>query len=179
MVSHELRNPMNSLNGFVKVVLQGRAGGLTALQQDFLQMADGQIEQLKGRIAELLEFNRLKAGRLSLNPQWSDLSLLVSGTVNRLSLQAEERGLTLHNHVAAELPECWCDSARIGQVVTNLVENAMKATPASGSITVSSEVHEDDIWIRVRDTGVGMPAADLGKIFQRFYRVAEARQRPR
>lgn len=173
MVSHELRNPLHSLNGFVKVVLQGRAGELTSLQQDFLQMADTQIEQLKGRIAELLEFNRLKAGRLSLNPQWSDLSLLVRGTINRLSLQAEERGITLVNHVSSELPECWCDSARIGQVVTNLVENAIKATPGTGTITVSSEVHENDVWVRVRDTGVGIPAADLGKIFQRFYRVAK------
>ncbi|MFO7167151.1 MAG: ATP-binding protein [Chloroflexota bacterium] len=173
MVSHELRNPLHSLNGFVKVVLQGRAGALTALQQDFLQMADGQIEQLKGRIAELLEFNRLKAGRLSLNPQWSDLSLLITGTLNRLTLQAEERGLTLVNQVAEQLPECWCDSARIGQVLTNLVENAIKATPPGGTITVSAETHDDEIWLRVRDTGVGIPAAELGKIFNRFYRVAK------
>jgi two-component system, NtrC family, sensor histidine kinase KinB len=173
MVSHELRNPLHSLNGFVKVVLQGRAGGLTSLQQDFLQMADGQIEQLKGRIAELLEFNRLKAGRLSLNPQWSDLALLVNGTINRLSLQAEERGLVLVNQVDTYLPECWCDSARIGQVLTNLVENAIKATPSGGSITVSSELHEREVWVRVRDTGVGIPASELGKIFQRFYRVAK------
>jgi signal transduction histidine kinase len=173
MVSHELRNPLHSLNGFVKVVLQGRAGELNALQQDFLQMADSQIEQLKGRIAELLEFNRLKAGRLSLNPQWSDLTLLVNGTVNRLSLQAEERGLTLVNNLSRELPECWCDSARIGQVLTNLIENAIKATPSGGSITVSSEIHDNDVWVRVRDTGVGIPAGELGKIFQRFYRVAK------
>jgi signal transduction histidine kinase len=173
MVSHELRNPIHSLNGFVKVVLQGRAGTLTELQQDFLQMADAQIEQLKGRIAELLEFNRLKAGRLSLNPQWSDLSLLITGTLNRLSLQAEERGLALVNGVTRHIPETWCDSARIGQVLTNLVENAIKATPPGGTITVSGEIHEQEVWVRVRDTGVGIPASDLGKIFQRFYRVAK------
>lgn len=172
MVSHELRNPIHSLNGFVKLVLQGRAGALTALQQDFLQIADSQIEQLKGRIAELLEFNRLKAGKLSLNPQMSDLGLLVNGTVNRLTLQAEERGLTLVNQIGRELPECWCDSARIGQVLTNLIENAIKATP-SGTITVSAETHDAEVWVRVRDTGVGIPAAELGKIFQRFYRVAK------
>jgi signal transduction histidine kinase len=171
MVSHELRNPLHSLNGFVKVVLQGRAGALTSLQQDFLQMADSQIEQLKGRIAELLEFNRLKAGRLSLNPQWSDLGLLAVGTLNRLKLQAEERGLTLISLVEEHLPDCWCDSARIGQVLTNLVENAIKATPPGGTITVNSEIHEAEVWLRVRDTGVGIPAGELGKIFQRFYRV--------
>ncbi|MEN9935420.1 MAG: hypothetical protein RLZZ387_1999 [Chloroflexota bacterium] len=178
MVSHELRNPLHSLNGFVKVVLQGRAGTLTSLQQDFLQMADGQIEQLKGRIAELLEFNRLKAGKLSLSPQWSDLSLLATGTLARLSLQAEERGLTLVNRVHDSLPEVWCDSARIGQVVTNLVENAMKATPPGGTIWVSSEIGEGEVWLRVRDTGVGIPASELGKIFQRFYQVAQHRGAP-
>jgi signal transduction histidine kinase len=171
MVSHELRNPLNSLNGFIKVVLQGRAGALTPLQHEFLEIADGQIEQLKGRIAELLEFNRLEAGRLALDPQWNDLPLLASATITRLQLQAEQAGLTLLNAVADDLPESYFDSERIGQVLTNLVENAIKATPPGGSITVRSEVHDSEIWLRVCDTGVGIPASELGKVFQRFYRV--------
>lgn len=171
MVSHELRNPLNSLNGFIKVVLQGRAGALTPLQHEFLGIADGQIEQLKGRIAELLEFNRLEAGRLELNPQWNDLPLLTVGTIARLSLQAEQAGLTLINEVDNYLPECLFDSERIGQVLTNLIENAQKATPPGGTITVSSELHETEIWIRVCDTGIGIPAEEQGKVFQRFYRA--------
>jgi signal transduction histidine kinase len=171
MVSHELRNPLNSLNGFIKVVLQGRAGALTPLQHEFLEIADGQVEQLKGRIAELLEFNRLEAGRLALDPKWNDLPLLVSATVTRLHLQAEQSGLTLTNTVADDLPECFFDSERIGQVLTNLIENAIKATPPGGSITVRSELHDSEVWLRICDTGVGIPASELGKVFQRFYRV--------
>jgi signal transduction histidine kinase len=171
MVSHELRNPLNSLNGFIKVVLQGRAGALTPLQHEFLEIADGQIEQLKGRIAELLEFNRLEAGRLALDPQWNDLPLLVSATVTRLQLQAEQTGLTLLNVVADDLPESFFDSERIGQVLTNLIENAIKATPPGGSIIVRSELHASEVWLRVCDTGIGIPASELGKVFQRFYRV--------
>jgi signal transduction histidine kinase len=171
MVSHELRNPLNSLNGFIKVVLQGRAGALTSLQHEFLQIADDQIEQLKGRIAELLEFNRLDAGRLALNPQWNDLPLLTTGTIARLRLQAEQSGVTLINEVDDSLPECFFDSERIGQVLTNLIENAIKATPPGGSITVRSELHETEIWMRVCDTGVGIPVEEQSKIFQRFYRV--------
>jgi signal transduction histidine kinase len=171
MVSHELRNPLNSLNGFIKVVLQGRAGALTPLQHEFLEIADGQIEQLKGRIAELLEFNRLEAGRLALDPQWNDLPLLASATVMRLQLQAEQAGLALLNAVADDLPESFFDSERIGQVLTNLIENAIKATPPGGSITVRSELHDSEVWLRICDTGVGIPASELSKVFQRFYRV--------
>ncbi len=178
MVSHELRNPVHTLNGFLKVVLQGRAGALTALQLDFLQMADAQTEQLKGRIAELLEFNKMRAGRLTLAPDWNDLSALVTDMLNRLQLSAEERGLTLYNRVDPALPEAFFDGPRIGQVVTNLTENAFKATPQGGSVTVSSEYHDHEIWVRIRDTGVGIPAAELPKIFQRFYRVAKHTRGP-
>ncbi|MBK9711239.1 MAG: GAF domain-containing protein [Kouleothrix sp.] len=171
MVSHELRNPLNSLNGFIKVVLRGQAGALTPLQHEFLAIADGQVEQLKSRIAELLEYNRVEAGRLVLDPQWNDLALLVTGTTTRLTLQAEQNGLTLVNEVDSLLPECQFDSERIGQVLNNLIENAIKATPPGGTITLRSELYEDEVWIRVSDTGVGIPVEDQGKIFQRFYRA--------
>jgi signal transduction histidine kinase len=171
MVAHELRNPLNSLNGFIKVVLRGQAGALTALQHEFLEIADGQVEQLKGRISELLEYNRVEAGRLVLDPQWNDLSLLVAGTATRLALQAEQNGLALFNEVDTDLPECMFDSERIGQVLNNLIENAIKATPPGGSITLRSELYEDEVWVRVCDTGVGIPAEEQTKIFQRFYRA--------
>lgn len=174
MVSHELRNPLHSLNGFVKVVLQGRAGTLTPLQQEFLSMADDQVAQLSGRIAELLEYNRFKAGRLALHPETGDLNLLIDGTVNRLMLQAEQQGLALFNYTP-ELPMCRLDTQRIGQVLTNLIENAMKATASGGKITVSGEIRETEVWVRVADTGVGIPAQDVPKIFQRFYQVAKHR----
>lgn len=175
MVSHELRNPLHTLNGFVKLVLQERAGPLTPLQQDFLKMADEQIEQLSGRIAELLEYNRFKAGRLALRPEVGDLALLISGTVNRLKLQAEQQQLALVNHVT-HLPLCRFDGQRIGQVLTNLIENAIKATPTGGTICISADVHDQEVWVRVSDTGVGIPASELGKIFQRFYQVAKHRR---
>ncbi|NOK59525.1 MAG: hypothetical protein GFH27_549285n49 [Chloroflexi bacterium AL-W] len=171
MVAHELRNPLNSLNGFIKIVLQGRAGELTPLQEEFLGIADGQVEQLKGRISELLEYNRLEAGRLVLNPQWDNIPSLIDETIIRLSLQAEQAGIHLTHTVDYELPESYFDSERIGQVVTNLVENAIKASPDGGSITVFSELYDDEIWIGVRDTGVGIPEDERLRIFQAFYRA--------
>lgn len=171
MVSHELRNPLNTLNGFLKVVLQGKAGALNDLQQEFLGLADGQAEALKGRITELLEFNRLEAGRLRLHPQWGNLSDLILMTSARFQIQAEQFGLTLTSEVPDHIPDLLMDSERVSQVITNLVENAMKATPSGGTIAVSAEVHEHEVLVHVADTGVGIPLDQQQKIFSRFYRL--------
>lgn len=173
MVSHELRNPLNTLNGFLKVVLQGKAGELNELQREFLGLADGQAEALKGRITELLEFNRLESGRLRLLPQWANLTDLIIVTCARFQIQAEQSGLQLISDLPPNLPDLLIDSERISQVLTNLIENAMKATPAGGSIAVSAELLEDEVRVHVADTGVGIPADQQQKIFGRFYQLGD------
>lgn len=171
MVSHELRNPLNTLNGFLKVVLAGKAGPLNELQQEFLGLADDQANALKGRITELLEFNRLEAGRLRLQPQWSSLADLILTTSARFQVSAEQFGLRVTAQVPDTIPEVLMDGERVGQVITNLVENAMKATPAGGSVTVTAEVAEAEVRVDVTDTGVGIPPDQQEKIFSRFYRL--------
>lgn len=171
MVSHELRNPLNTLNGFLKVVLQGKAGPLNELQQEFLSLADGQADALKGRITELLEFNRLEAGRLRLQPQWSNLTDLLLNASARFQIQSEQFDLTVDADVPDNIPELLMDSERIGQVVTNLIENAMKATPAGGHILLSAEVREAEVQVQVADTGIGIAPDQIEKIFSRFYRL--------
>ena len=173
MVSHELRNPLNTLNGFLKLVLQGKAGPLNDLQQEFLGLADEQANALKGRITELLEFNRLEAGRLRLQPQWSSLPDLLLTTNARFQVSAAQFGVTVTAEVPAHIPELLMDSERVGQVITNLVENAMKATPAGGTITVTAEVDESEVRVHVQDTGVGIPLDQQHKIFSRFYRLEQ------
>jgi two-component system, NtrC family, sensor histidine kinase KinB len=171
MVSHELRNPLHSLNGFLKVVLQGRAGTLNETQQEFLGLAAMQVEQLKGRIGELLEFNRLEAGRLSLHPEAGDLTEVARSTVQRLQIQAEQAHIRLINEVPEELPSVFIDGERIGQVLTNLIENAIKATPAEGTIRVRARLVDDAIEVGVSDTGVGIPKLEQAKVFGRFYQL--------
>ncbi len=174
MVSHELRNPLNTLNGFLKIVLQGRAGPLSDMQEEFLGLADGQVEQLKGRITELLEFNRLDSGRLRLQPDWCDVAALVKSTCVRLQLQAEQAGLTLVSEVQPDIPELLVDGERIGQVITNLAENAIKATSAGGTIAIGLEVCDTEVQIYVSDTGMGIAPEEQAKIFNRFYRAHHA-----
>jgi two-component system, NtrC family, sensor histidine kinase KinB len=171
MVSHELRNPLHSLNGFLKIVLQGRAGALNETQQEFLDLAALQVEQLKGRIGELLEFNRLEAGRLSLRPAYADLAAVIYVTIQRLQIQAEQAGITLINELNEPLPEVLIDGERIGQVLTNLIENAIKATSSGGTIRVAARSSAESVEIAVSDTGVGIPKAEQAKIFGRFYQL--------
>lgn len=169
MVSHELRNPLHTLNGFLKVVLQGRAGELNPVQQDFLQTADEQVEKLQGRINELLDFNRLEAGRMRLEFELSSLSILAATTVAPLALQAEQARVELINTIPDDLPNLYMDSARIGQVLTNLIENAIKATGPGGSIYLSTSLKDDQVEILVRDTGVGIDEEECKHIFEPFY----------
>ncbi|HMQ29221.1 MAG TPA: ATP-binding protein [Chloroflexaceae bacterium] len=171
MVSHELRNPLNTLNGFLKVVLAGKAGPLNELQQEFLGLADDQANALKGRITELLEFNRLESGRLRLQPQWANLADLILTTSARFQVSAEQFGLRITAEVPDSIPEVLMDDERVGQVITNLIENAMKATPSGGAITVSAEVGDHEVFVHVNDTGVGIPPDQQDKIFSRFYRL--------
>lgn len=171
MVSHELRNPLNTLNGFLKVVLQGKVGALNETQQEFLGLAAEQADALKGRITELLEFNRLEAGRLRLQPQWANLTDLILTICSRFQVQAEQFGLQVTAEPLPQIPELLMDDERVGQVITNLVENAMKATPAGGSVTISAELGENEVLVHVRDTGVGVPPEQQEKIFSRFYRL--------
>lgn len=171
MVSHELRSPLTTLNGFLKLVLQGKVGRLNTTQQEFLGLAAEQADALKGRITELLEFNRLESGQLRLHPRWIDLADLLQSIVTRFQPQAEQFGVAVTSELPIALPELCIDDQRIDQVITNLVENALKATPTGGMITISAEVMADEVLVHVTDTGVGIPPDQQERIFNHFYQL--------
>jgi signal transduction histidine kinase len=177
MVAHELRKPLTSLSGFVKVILRGQAGPLTPLQSEFLQIADEQGTLLNGRIEELLQFHRMKAGKMSIELRVNDLVLVIAGVVSRLRLQADQKGLTLTNRVEQPIPEFLFDSERIGQVLTNLIDNAIKATPPGGTIDVDATIADQYVQISVTDSGIGIPESEQRKIFSRFFQATNNRGR--
>lgn len=174
MVSHELRNPLHTLIGFLKVVVQERMGPLNESQQEFLGLAAERADELNRRITELLEFNRLEAGHLRLQLHWANLHNLITTTCNRFQVQAEQSGLQVAAELPEQLPEILMDDQRIDQVLTNLVENALKATPTGGRVTLSAQVTATEVLVHVSDTGVGVPADQQQKIFSRFYRLEHA-----
>jgi two-component system phosphate regulon sensor histidine kinase PhoR len=106
-----------------------------------------------------------------------DPCALISQVGERMSLQVQQAGLTMHVECPQELPSVLADPPRLEQVILNLVHNAIKFTPQGGKVTVQAAADQDEVTFIVRDTGVGIPKADLPRIFERFYKTPQGRQR--
>jgi signal transduction histidine kinase len=177
VVSHELRTPLHSIKGFVEIILMGKTGPVTELQEDFLKTVRTQTTVLQRMIDDLLEFSRMEAGRVKLHLAEVSLPAVAHAVVMKLAPLAEEAGLQLYLALPDDLPEINGDRVRLEQVLTNLVENAIKFTPSGGQIHVSGERAGDRVRLTITDTGIGIPPAEQGKIFDRFYQVDGSERR--
>ncbi|MBN1401561.1 MAG: GAF domain-containing protein [Anaerolineae bacterium] len=171
VVSHELRTPLHSIKGFVEIILMGKTGELTELQRDFLTTVKESTTNLQRLIDDLLEFSRMEAGKVKLEPEQISLYDIADGVMERLSPLAQEGNLTLLNQIPEDIALIEADPMRIEQVLTNLISNAIKFTPEKGSVTVMAEDLGDQVQVSVRDTGIGIPKEEQPQIFQRFYQV--------
>ena len=173
-ISHELRTPLASLKAVVETLRDVALEDPRAARR-FLDRADHEVDALTQMVQELLELSRIESGKVPLRLAPTALSDVVLPTVERLQPQIERNQLELVFDLPAGLPEVLVDAARIQQVVTNLVHNATKFTLPGGRITVGAEEKEGMVVVQVRDTGVGIPATDLPRIFERFYKTDRAR----
>ncbi|HOV06567.1 MAG TPA: ATP-binding protein [Anaerolineaceae bacterium] len=173
-VSHELRTPLSSLKALTET-LQGAVDQDPQAAKRFLQMMDVEIDKLSQMVLELLELSRIESGRVELNKKSIPISDLILPAIERMRLQSERSGLKLEVEIAENLPLIHVDAERIEQVLVNLIHNAIKFTPAGGSILVSANQAGNEILISVKDTGIGIPEKDLPHIFERFYKVDPAR----
>jgi PAS domain S-box-containing protein len=171
VVSHELRTPLHSIKGFVEIILMGRTGEINELQRDFLTTVKESTTNLQRLIDDLLEFSRMEAGQIKLKPEEIAVREVAAKVIEQLGPLAEEGQLTLENRVPESLPNIEADPMRIEQVLTNLVSNACKFTPAGGSVTIEGQDLGNQVRIAVRDTGIGIPKEEQTRIFQRFYQV--------
>ena len=177
VVSHELRTPLHSIKGFVEIILMGKTGPVTELQEDFLKTVRTQTTSLQRMIDDLLEFSRMEAGRVTLHLAEVSLPAVAQSVVAKLAPLAEEDGLQLYLGLPADLPEIDADRSRLEQVLTNLVENAIKFTPSGGEITVSGVRLGDRVRLTVADTGIGIPPDEQDRVFDRFYQVDSSERR--
>ena len=177
-VSHELRTPLASLKALVDTLRDGALDDPPTAQR-FLDRMETEIDAVTQIVDELLELSRLESGRVSFQMQPVAVPELVEPPVERLRPQAERAGLRLEVEVPPDLPAASADAARVRRVVSNLVHNAIKFTPTSGLVRVEATFDdgENEIVISVTDTGVGIPADDLPRIFERFYKADRSRQR--
>jgi len=170
VVSHELKTPLHSIIGFVDIILMGKTGPVSETQRDFLETVRQQAETLQIMINDLLEFSRLESGQIRLRIERVLVGQVVRGVVARLAPLADEARLQLINLVPGDLGLIAADEPRLEQVVTNLLSNAIKFTP-QGSVTIRAVDLGHEVQVSVADTGIGIPADQLERIFDRFYQV--------
>lgn len=169
-VSHELRTPMTAIKGYTDLIYGGAVGPLNDNQKHFLNVIKNNTDRLIALINDLLDISRIETGRVRFEPAPVKLGEIVADVVEAMAAHAEERGLALAYEVDAGLPEVMGDRDRLYQVLTNLVGNAINYTP-EGSVTVEVANVGMAVQISVRDTGIGIKAEDVGRIFDRFYRA--------
>lgn len=170
-VSHELRAPLNAIQGFVTLLMDGIGGDTTPEQREYLELAQRNAEQLSGMIRDLLDATRAETGKLVIMPATVDLAALVDETVRGLRPLAEAKGIALAPELAPELPPAHADPQRVRQIVTNLVDNAVKFTPAGGAVRVRLDADDDPDRLRVSvaDTGCGITPEAMERVFERLH----------
>jgi two-component system phosphate regulon sensor histidine kinase PhoR len=175
-ISHELRTPLASLKALVET-LQGGALDDPPAAQRFLLRADQEVDALSQMVEELLELTRIESGKVPLRLAATRVQDVILPPVERLRPQSDRRHLTLSMNLPDELPPVLSDAARAQQVVGNILHNAIKFTPDGGVITIRARLNREGSFVvfSVKDTGFGIPRAELPRIFERFYKADRAR----
>jgi two-component system sensor histidine kinase BaeS len=174
-VSHELRTPIAALRTFNELLAE-RAGSDPETRAEFLEASKVQLERLDWLAQNLLELSKLDSGLVLLDLRPDDLRSTVEQAIEQAEAAAERRGIALTMDLPDHPIRIRHDPVRIGQVVANLVANAIKFTDRGGSVRISVRQHRGGARIVVADTGVGIDAAELPKIFDRFYRGTRANE---
>ena len=169
MASHELKTPVTSLKVFTEIMLMDAGNKSNKAELGMLKKMDKQINKLTRLIGDLLDVSKANSGQLSYDYEKVDFNELVKETLNVLELTSSHK-LEIK---LAESVQIIADKNRLGQVITNLVSNAVKYSPNADKVVIYSEKSEDEIKLCVQDFGIGIPVAEQPKLFSRFFRVSE------
>jgi len=177
MVSHELRAPLAAIKQQHAVILDGLAGELTPKQSELLGRAQVKIQGLLDLINDLLDVAKMEAGRGQLEQVPLQLKEVLHEVVELMRARAEEQQVRLTLLVPEDFPPVLADRRSMEEIFTNLVSNAINYSPDGGRVTLSGTSHGDYLEVKVEDTGIGIEAEELNKIFDKFYRVKHHKTR--
>jgi len=175
-VSHELKTPLSSIKGYAETLL----GGALEDQEHargFLETIHRQADHLAKLINDLLDLARIEAGKMELRPVPLNLQEIIPQIIEILRPLWEGKGLSVVFEALPSLPPALADQGAVRQILSNLLDNAIKFTSQGGQIAVRASIHADFLRIEVKDSGVGISSSDLPRIFERFYRADAARPR--
>jgi two-component system sensor histidine kinase BaeS len=172
-VSHELRTPLTAIRGSMEGLMDGVLPATPETYQQIHQEAD----RLARLVDDLQELSRVEAGSYPLDIRPMAVSTVIQTTLTRFATQAQAKRIDLRSDSPADIPPVLADQDRIIQVLTNLVGNALQYTPAGGQVTIRVTRRQEEVYISVSDTGIGIPSEHIPHLFTRFYRVDKSRSR--
>jgi two-component system sensor histidine kinase VicK len=180
-VSHDLRTPVTSIRGYAETLIE-----MPDIEDEsrvkFLNIILNESDRMTKIVKDLLELTGYDAGSMSIVPARFSIEQSVRGLYDAMVIQAEHRKQRMTLELSEGMPEIYGDRARIEQALMNIMTNAVKYTPDGGIIRITSGVSRSGrdgefVWVKISDTGAGIPEEDIPKIFDRFYTVQKARTR--
>ncbi|SDF13873.1 sensor histidine kinase [Sporomusa acidovorans] len=170
-ISHELRTPLSSIIGSVSTLVEAEKLYSEAARHELLETIQDGAARMERIIANLLDTARLESGMMQLKIDWCDIEDIIGASLNRLRKRTERYILTVKT--APDIPMMKADCVLLEQVLVNIIDNAMKYSPDGSEILISAKPKEAAVLISVSDNGIGIPAEDLTKIFDKFYRIQQ------
>lgn len=174
-VSHDLRTPLTALHGYLETLLLKDKALTEEERRQYLEIAAAQSARLNQLISKLFELAKLDSSETLLNIEPFSLAELAQDIVHKFRLEAHKRGINIETICSKDLPFAYGDIDLIQRALDNLIENALRYTPPGGRITLSLTDQANKIVVRIADTGQGIPADEIGHIFDRFYRLEKNR----
>jgi len=170
-ISHDLRTPLTSVKEYVAILLDGYGGDLSAEQEDCLQIASRNAERLQALIEDLLTVTRIEAHGFNVSKKDTPFSSIIDVCIKSLLPKARKKEINLEAESSSGI-SVYVDQLRISQVLTNLIDNALKFTPEGGEVKVKTQAQNDYLLVSVSDNGRGIPKEEIPRIFDLFYKVS-------
>ena len=174
-VSHELQTPLTSIKGFSENLLEDECDSET--QKHFLKIINDNANRMENLIHDLLTLSKFDGKRENNKPEKFDLGQLAKECSEKFEIEIKKKNIDLKCFVTAEVPLVYANRDGIERVILNIISNAVKYTPDGGKIDIYIGFVHNDAYIKIKDTGIGIPKSDVEKVFERFYRVEKARSR--